>query len=223
MSLKIKYDLDTTNLIVKLYSEGLSISKIVNKLNLTITPVKNVIKNSGLLRKGYSNGKKINLTNEQKELIKKMYLEEYKTPKEISKVLNVSFQYIEKLITKEGYRRNSNITNSMINYKRYHGVNYNEYNNYLEKLPTFIKYKNKVYSITKKQPIHLLDNYEKRGNSGVVGKYHLDHKYSIIEGFKNNIDPNIIGDLKNLQFIPWEENIKKRTKCSITIQELKLL
>ena len=74
----------------------------------------------------------------------------------------------------------------------------------------------------KKQPIHLLENYEKRGNGGVEGKYHLDHKYSIIEGFKNNIEPEIIGNIKNLEFISWQENIKKRTKCSITIEELKL-
>lgn len=31
------------------------------------------------------------------------------------------------------------------------------------------------------------------------------------------------GDIKNLEFIPWLENIKKRTKCSITIEDLKLL
>ena len=28
------------------------------------------------------------------------------------------------------------------------------------------------------------------------------------------------GGIKNLEFIPWEENVKKRTKCSITINEL---
>jgi len=223
MNHKITYDKNTTDLILKLYLEGLSISKIVKKLNLTITPVKNVIRTNGLMRKGYSNGKKIYLNEEQKFLIKKMYLEEYKTPKEISKFFNASFQYIEKLISNEGYRRDCSVTNSMINIKRYYNISYGEYVNYLEKLPSYIKYKNKVYSITKKQPIHLLENYEKRGNSGIEGKYHLDHKYSIIEGFKNNINPNIIGDIKNLEFIPWLENIKKRTKCSITVEELKIL
>ena len=52
------------------------------------------------------------------------------------------------------------------------------------------------------------------------GNFHLDHKFSIVEGFNQNIDPSIIGDIKNLKFIPWEENVKKRTKCSITINEL---
>ena len=63
-------------------------------------------------------------------------------------------------------------------------------------------------------------NYDKRGVSGVEGNYHLDHKYSILEGYKNNISPEVIGNIKNLKFIPWEENIKKRTKNSITINEL---
>jgi TusA-related sulfurtransferase len=100
---------------------------------------------------------------------------------------------------------------------RFRGVSYNEY---LELVNDYKKYKNDVMRITKQQPIHKLINYEKRGNSGVEGAYHLDHKYSIIEGFKNNISPTIIGNMKNLEFITWEENIKKRTKCSITINEL---
>jgi len=82
------------------------------------------------------------------------------------------------------------------------------------------KYKSDVMKVTNQQPINELPNNEKRGNSGVLGAYHLDHKYSILEGFKNKISPKIIGGIKNLQFIPWEENIKKRTKNSITINEL---
>jgi transposase len=220
MGHKITYDKNTIDLILELYIEGLSISKIVEKLNLTKTPVKNVIKNKGIMRSGYSNGKKIDFTDEQKKLVKKMYLEEYKTSREISNIFNVSFQYIEKLISKEGYRRNKSEANAMIGVKRYHNINYGEYNKYVENLPIYFKYRKKVYSITKQQSIHLLDNYEKRNNSGIEGAYHLDHKYSIIEGFRTNIKPEIIGNIKNLEFIPWEENIKKRTKCSITIEEL---
>ena len=29
-----------------------------------------------------------------------------------------------------------------------------------------------------------------------------------------------IGNIVNLEFIPWQENVKKRTKCSITKEEL---
>jgi len=31
-----------------------------------------------------------------------------------------------------------------------------------------------------------------------------------------------VSKIVNLEFISWQENIKKRTKCSITIEELKL-
>jgi len=208
------------DLIIKLYTEGLSITKITEKLNLTNTPVKNVIKNSGIMRSGYSDGRKINFTNEQKELIKKMYLKEYKTSKEISKCFNVSFNYIEKLITKEGYRRNRSCGVSVGLVKRYKNMNYKDY---MDIIDVYEDYRLKVFKFTRQQPIYLLDGYEKRGNSGVDGAYHLDHKFSIVEGFKNNIDPKIIGHIKNLQFIPWEENIKKRTKCSITIEELNII
>jgi len=44
--------------------------------------------------------------------------------------------------------------------------------------------------------------------------------YSILEGFKNNIDPKIIGDISNLEMIPAIDNLKKQSRCSITLREL---
>ena len=114
-------------------------------------------------------------------------------------------------------RRNKSDAASIGLVKRFSGVNYDEY---LKNLPEYSKYRRKVNSLTNKQPIHTLLNYEKRGVSGVDGAYHLDHKFSISEGFKNKVKPQIIADLNNLEFIPWEENVKKRTKCSITKEEL---
>ena len=73
---------------------------------------------------------------------------------------------------------------------------------------------------TKKQSINNLLGHEKRGVSGCIGAYHLDHKFSILEGFKKNINPLVIGNVKNLEFIPWIDNIKKRTNCTITLEEL---
>ena len=90
------------------------------------------------------------------------------------------------------------------------GMTTEEYEN---TLPEREKYYRKVIQITNKQPIHLLENYDKlRGLSGVSGAYQLDHIISKNYGFKNNIDPEIIGDIDNLQFIPWEENISKGDK-----------
>ena len=77
-----------------------------------------------------------------------------------------------------------------------------------------------VMKITNKQNISELKNSDKRGKTGIEGAYHLDHKYSISEGFKQGIEPEIIGNISNLEFIPWEENLSKKNKCSVSKTEL---
>jgi hypothetical protein len=51
-------------------------------------------------------------------------------------------------------------------------------------------------------------------------EFPLDHKYSVYAGFQNDIDPKIIGHWKNLEIITQSENASKKTKCSITIEQL---
>ena len=87
------------------------------------------------------------------------------------------------------------------------------YDEYLNSIPEWKRYYNEVQRITHKQPIQLLENYEKRGRAQTGSDvYHLDHIISIKYGFDNNIDPNIIGDISNLRMIPWLENLKKSSK-----------
>ena len=50
--------------------------------------------------------------------------------------------------------------------------------------------------------------------------YHLDHIYSIAEGFKNNVDPKIIGHWTNLRILSASINIKKNYHCDKTLDEL---
>lgn len=80
----------------------------------------------------------------------------------------------------------------------------------------FKKYRRKVYYWTSKNDLTLLENYDKRSLLG----YHLDHKYSISEGFKNNVPPKVIGSIYNLEFLLSTDNVKKGTKCSITLENL---
>ena len=83
----------------------------------------------------------------------------------------------------------------------------------------FKKYRRKVYYWTEKNDLSQLENHEKRSLLG----YHLDHKYSITEGFRNKVAPKIIGSIYNLEFIPYNVNTSKGTKCSITLEELYVL
>lgn len=52
------------------------------------------------------------------------------------------------------------------------------------------------------------------------GKHHLDHIYSIHEGFKNNVDIKIISSKENLQIITETENTSKQSRCDISLDEL---
>lgn len=51
-------------------------------------------------------------------------------------------------------------------------------------------------------------------------EYHIDHIYSIIEGFKNNISPEIIGSVVNLRILERSENCSKKEKCDLTKDKL---
>jgi hypothetical protein len=79
----------------------------------------------------------------------------------------------------------------------------------------FNSYRANVRTITDIQPLYLLDNFNKRGR-----KYHLDHMFSICEGFRQNIAPEIIGNIVNLKIITTRENCTKNKKCSITLDQL---
>jgi IS30 family transposase len=213
---KLKKDLNSEE-IFNLYKKGLSLEKIAIKFNVSKTPVKRILKENNLLRSGYSDGKKIILSEEQKNIIKELYIEEYKNVEEISKELGLTESFINKYLSNSNYRRNKSEGVSIGLVKRYKGINYNEY---LKNVDDYYKYKLEVLKITRQQPISYLENYDKRGKSGVEGAYQLDHKFSIVEGFKQNIKPEIIGNIINLEFIPWEENLNKRTKCSLTKEEI---
>lgn len=89
-----------------------------------------------------------------------------------------------------------------------------------EKLTDWECYKRKVYNVTRKtwrENKILIENHEqKRGRTD----YHLDHIYSIYDGFLNDVDPEIIGNYNNLRLLYYKENCSKRVKSDITLEEL---
>ena len=95
-------------------------------------------------------------------------------------------------------------------------VKYGSETNRLKKLDL---YYNLVWKYTYRNNLKNLKNYDKWKH----GTYELDHKYSIIEGFENEIDPKIIGNIYNIQFITKHKNRVKHRKCSITINKLQEL
>lgn len=51
-------------------------------------------------------------------------------------------------------------------------------------------------------------------------KYHIDHIVSISYGFKNKIDPKIIGSIHNLRLLLYVENCKKKDKNGMPLEIL---
>jgi hypothetical protein len=47
-----------------------------------------------------------------------------------------------------------------------------------------------------------------------------DHMYSIMEGFRNNIDAKLISHPANCKLMIHNKNVSKNDKCSITLKEL---
>ena len=76
-----------------------------------------------------------------------------------------------------------------------------------------------MWAHTNRNDLTQLANFEFRGHAN-KGMYHLDHKYSILRGFLDNIDASVIGSIHNLEMIIGRNNLVKGCKCSITINEL---
>ena len=82
-------------------------------------------------------------------------------------------------------------------------------------------YYEKVWRFTNKQNLESLANITKRGRLDLnENAHHLDHKFSIKEGFKNHLLPYYIGHINNLEMLPARENCSKGAKCSISSIEL---
>lgn len=89
-----------------------------------------------------------------------------------------------------------------------------------DKMSALQLYRAKCLKASNTYDLSALDNFYLRGTNGTPGAYQLDHLVSISYGFKNNIDPKIIGHICNLEMVPWLDNVRKNMRCSISINEL---
>jgi hypothetical protein len=66
---------------------------------------------------------------------------------------------------------------------------------------------------------HMIDPHNLRGFTNGT-EYHLDHIYSIMQGFIYSVDPKIIGHACNLQILSAVDNLTKSAECWIALEEL---
>jgi hypothetical protein len=86
------------------------------------------------------------------------------------------------------------------------------------------KYRQLVWYYTRKNDLTKLQNYKNRGRLHEnENAHHLDHIYSITDGYINNVEPEIIGSIYNLRFIHARYNQIKKTKSDISLKQLKKL
>jgi len=84
----------------------------------------------------------------------------------------------------------------------------------------FQRYQRKVWKYTN---LSLKYNYDRILNIELRGRKHgydLDHKFSIKDGFNNDIDPKVIGHWKNLEIIKASINRTKSRNSSTSLEEI---
>jgi len=68
----------------------------------------------------------------------------------------------------------------------------------------------RVWEVTESQPLYILENSNKRGWKN----HHLDHVFPIALAYHKKISPKRVGNIKNLQFIPYQDNLIKGSKLT---------
>ncbi len=87
----------------------------------------------------------------------------------------------------------------------------------IDKIDEYTLYTSNVRRLSEQQiKIYGLKNSELRKRK----KYHLDHKVSICYGFNNNIPPEIISSIHNLEILTCSDNCSKHNKNSISLSRL---
>ncbi len=80
-------------------------------------------------------------------------------------------------------------------------------------------YRRYAYSCRKLSQLWAKDNGYEIGRS----TFHVDHIYSVLDGFRNEIAPSIISHPCNLRILEAKKNSSKGRKSEITLEELLVL
>lgn len=206
----VEFSKEDVDKVIKMYFIDIKkIPQISKEMKCSIYYVSKILKENNITIR-----KRVSYYGQESKVVY-MYVNKILSVPKISKELNIPTSTIYRMLSKNNIKKRTT-SQSVLK------LTNEEYDRYLLSLPAQVKYKKKVIALTLKQSIKLLPNYEKRGLGGVAGAYHLDHKYSILEGFKNDVPEETIANINNLEFIPWEKNREKGKNCSITLGELYL-
>ncbi len=91
----------------------------------------------------------------------------------------------------------------------------------LDRIEEFEKYSKKIRLLTrstfnKNRKIIDPKNLKYKNSK----EYHIDHIYSIYDGFINKINPNIISSVYNLQILTVDDNLSKGKRSDIRLSDL---
>jgi len=68
----------------------------------------------------------------------------------------------------------------------------------------------RVWEVTESQPLYILENSNKRGWKN----HHLDHVFPIALAYHKKLSPKRVGNIKNLRFIPYQDNLDKGNRLT---------
>lgn len=85
-------------------------------------------------------------------------------------------------------------------------------------VPAWLDYKERCWFETRIQLAINPDKIEDISKRGI--DFHLDHIYSVFDGFKNDVDPKVIGHYTNLRIITARENLSKNTRSDKSKEDL---
>lgn len=197
----------TKEKVIEMYLNGNSYDIISHTLDITTTQVQYILESTG------NQNKNKYIKEEEEKNIVKLYVEDFKNCCTIGELLNRDRSTILYILERNNVKMRGNGQSQM-------EVSDEEWEKYLKNIPEYTVYQQEVLRITNQQPTHTLLNFEKQGPSGKMGAYHCDHMYSTCAGFKNKVPAEIIGNIANLEYLPWLDNIQKSGDCSITLEDL---
>jgi transposase len=103
---KVIFNDEVIKMILEYYEvHNLSCDKIGKKFGVSKRPINSLLKKIGKLRESNSNGVKKELSQDQHDLIKDLYLNKKMTAPEIANIMKMNKNYVDKYLSNSGYRR----------------------------------------------------------------------------------------------------------------------